>query len=415
MGISRRASCCAALVLAAATTWLQADDAVRSPAAGRIHGTVTTHAGTRAAGLIRWGGQEAFWDDLFHSAKRELPFAGYAEPADEPEESQWWWQVLGRRLVSAVDHGPRRVFAARFGDIAKLEVVGGNEAVVTMRSGTSYRVSGYANDVGAALTVVDDERGEQEIEWGRVDVVELSPAGAGAVFSGHRLFGTVEAGSQQLTGFIQWDEDEGLSTDRLDGDAEDGRVSIPFGTIAVIEQLSSASARVTLTDRRVMVLEGTNDVNAENRGILVEDPRYGRVRVPWARFRRAELTRPNGSGPGYGDFAPPKRLRGTVTDADGTRRAGLLHVDLDAAESWELLEGTSDGITYSIPFSRIRSMERSGAVVIVTLAGGEELRLDDGEKGAGRPVGVVVEAGTGAEAGEIFVPWRDLRRIDLDR
>jgi hypothetical protein len=141
----------------------------------------------------------------------------------------------------------------------------------------------------------------------------------------------------------------------------------------------------------------------------------GETRVPWARFRRAELTRPNGSGPGYGDFAPPKRLRGTVTDADGTRRAGLLHVDLDAAESWELLEGTSDGITYSIPFSRIRSMERSGAVVIVTLAGGEELRLDDGEKGAGRPVGVVVEAGTGAEAGEIFVPWRDLRRIDLDR
>ena len=411
MGIPRRVARGAVVILAVASAPAHADDAARSPAAGRIHGTVTTYAGTRAAGLIRWGGQEAFWDDLFQSAKRELPFASYAEPADEPEESQWWWQVLGRRLVQAVDRGPRRVFAARFGDIAKLEVVGGNEAVVTMRSGTSYRVSGYANDVGAALTVVDDELGEQEIEWGRVDVVEFSPAGAGAVFSGHRLFGTVEAGSQQLSGFIQWDEDEGLSTDRLDGDAEDGRVSIPFSTIAVIEQLSAASARVTLTDRRVMVLKGTNDVNAENRGILIEDPRYGRVRVPWARFRRAELTRPEGSGPGYGDFATPKRLRGTVTDADGASHAGLLHVDLDAAESWELLEGTSDGVTYSITFSRVRSLERSGAVVIVTLAGGEELRFDDDPSAVQQPVGVVVVGDSGEET---FLPWRQLRRIDLD-
>lgn len=413
----RRALCTGlvAVLVLAATAWLGADETGTSTAVGRIHGTVITHAGTRAAGLIRWGGEEAFWDDLFQSAKRELPFDSYAEPADEPEESQWWWQVLGRRLVQAVDRGPRRVFAARFGDIAKLEVVGGNEAVVTMRSGTSYRVSGYANDVGATLAVTDAEGAEVEIEWGRVDVVELSPAPSGAVFPGHRLSGTVDAGSRRFAGFIQWDEDEGLSSDRLDGDAEDGRVSIPFSTIAVIEQLSAASARVTLADRRVMVLKGTNDVNASNRGILIEDPRYGRVRVPWAHFRRAELTRSEGSGPGYGDFATPKPLRGTLTDADGARHAGLLHVDLDAAESWELLEGTSEGITYSIPFSRVRSMARSGSVVIATLAGGEELRLDDGETAAGRPVGVVVEAGIGAEAGEIFVPWQDLRRIDLDR
>ncbi len=414
METPKRVACGTILALVVASVLVPADDAVRSPAAGRIHGTITTHAGTRATGLIRWGGEEAFWDDLFQSAKRELPFASYAEPADEPEESQWWWQVLGRRLLQAVDRGPRRVFAVRFGEIAKLEAVGGNEAVVTMRSGTSYRVSGYANDVDATLVVTDADGAEVEIGWGRVELVELSPAPAGAEFPGHRLFGTVDAGSRRFAGFIQWDEDEGLSSDRLDGDSEDGRVSIPFSTIAVIEQLSATSARVTLTDRRVMVLKGTNDVNAENRGILIEDPRYGRVRVPWAHFRRAELTTPDGSGPGYGDFAVPKRLRGTVTDADGASHTGLLHVDLDAAESWELLEGTSEGITYSIPFSRVRSLERSGAVVIVTLVSGEELRLDDGETAAGRPVGVVVEAGSGAEAGETFVPWRNVRRIDLD-
>jgi hypothetical protein len=410
MGISRRAVCCAALTLVAATTWLRAEDAVVSPAAGRIHGTVITHAGSRATGLIRWGGQEAFWDDLFQSARLDLPFSAYAEPAEEPAESEWWWQELAKRLVQAVEPGPRRIFAARFGDIAKLEVVGSNAAVVTMRSGTAYRVSGYANDVGATLTVVDDELGEQEIEWGRVDVVEFSPAGAGAVFTGYRLFGTVAAGAQQFTGFIQWDEDEGLSTDRLDGDAEDGRVSIPFSTIGVIEQRSAASARVTLTDRRVMVLDGTNDVNASNRGILVEDPRCGRVKVPWASFRRVELTRPDGSGPGYGDFATPKRLRGTVTTGDGATHAGAIHFDLDASESWELLEGTSGGLSYSIPFARVASLERRDSVAIVTLVGGGELRLDDDPSAVQQPVGVVVVSDGG---GETFVPWRELRRIDL--
>ena len=74
----RRALCTGlvAVLVLAATAWPRADETGTSPAVGRIHGTVTTHAGTRATGLIRWGGEEAFWDDLFQSAKRELPFAG---------------------------------------------------------------------------------------------------------------------------------------------------------------------------------------------------------------------------------------------------------------------------------------------------------------------------------------------------
>jgi hypothetical protein len=401
-----------AVVLAGAVG-LPAGEADRSPAVGRIHGTVTTHAGTRATGLIRWGGQEAFWDDLFQSAKLDLPYPDYAEPAQQPAESEWWWQELARRMVQAVDRGPRRVFASRFGDIAALEVVGGNEAVVTMKSGTSYRVGGYADDVDATLTVADAEGGEVEIEWGRVKRVELSPAPAGTVFPGHRLSGTVDAGSLQLAGFIQWDEDEGLSTDRLDGDAEGGRVSIPFGAVAAIEQASAASARVTLSDRRTLVLRGTNDVNAENRGIMVEDPRHGRVRVPWRCFRRLELARPDGSGPGYTDFATPQRLHGAVTARDGSTHAGTIHFDLDASESWEMLEGTAAGVSFQIPFSRVRSLERGDGVVVVMLSSGEELRLDDGPS-AEPPVGVVVEAAGGAESSESFVPWRELRRIDLD-
>ena len=411
MRMGRRVVCTGLVTLLAATAWLRAEPAVDSPARGRIHGTVTTHAGSRYTGLIRWGGQEAFWDDLFQSAKLDLPYASYAKQVEEPDDSEWWWQAAARKLAQAVDPAKgRRVFVARFGDIARIEVVGGNAAVVTMRSGTSYRVSGYANDVGATLTVTDAELGEVEVAWGRVDVVEFSPAPPGAVFAGFRLSGTVAAGSHRLTGFIQWDEDEGLSTDRLDGGAQDGRVSIPFGTITSIEQRSATSAQVSLADGRVLLLKGTNDVNAENRGILVEDPRYGRVRVPWRCFRRAELARPDGSGLGYDQFATPKRLRGTVTGTDGATHVGRIHWDLDASESWEMLDGTIGGIGYSIPFSTVSSLERTGSATIVTLTGGEELRFDVAEAAAVPPVGVVIEPDGDAET---FLPWSKVRRINL--
>ena len=44
---------------------------------GFIYGTVVTESGTEYQGFLRWGTQEAFWDDLFNSSKVELPFYDY--------------------------------------------------------------------------------------------------------------------------------------------------------------------------------------------------------------------------------------------------------------------------------------------------------------------------------------------------
>ena len=55
---------------------------VAAPAAadnqGFIYGRVTTESGTEYEGFLRWGKQEAFWDDIFHSMKTELPYADVA-------------------------------------------------------------------------------------------------------------------------------------------------------------------------------------------------------------------------------------------------------------------------------------------------------------------------------------------------
>ena len=60
---------------------------------GFIYGTVTTTSGNSYTGVLRWGTEEAFWDDLFHSSKEELPYAEYAEEAegeDDHDRERWW-------------------------------------------------------------------------------------------------------------------------------------------------------------------------------------------------------------------------------------------------------------------------------------------------------------------------------------
>ena len=41
---------------------------------GFLYGRVITDSGTEYVGFLRWGDEEAFWDDLFHSLKEDLPY-----------------------------------------------------------------------------------------------------------------------------------------------------------------------------------------------------------------------------------------------------------------------------------------------------------------------------------------------------
>lgn len=411
------------------------------PADGFIYGTITTNSGKSYSGLIRWGDEEAFWDDVFHSAKEDLPYARYGRQIRD-EAADRWWKVLGDKIEDAMGVEPiSRIFAARFGDIAIIEATGGNEALVTMRGGATYRVSGYANDVGGTVTVEQEEadptvttttrvnshsnnvggtttvddpaKGTVEIAWKNIATIAFSPAPDGTQPKASRLFGTVRTGAGDFNGFIQWDEDECLTLDKLDGDTEDGRMSIPLGTVASIEKVPRSGARVVLNDGSEYVLDGTNDVDSSNRGVFIEDPRFGRVRVDWSVFRKIDLQSADGSGRGYEEFDAQRRLRGTVTDTSGTRYTGAVVYDLDEAESWELFNGGHDGVSYLIPFSRLNSLERrSGSSVLVKLQGGRELRLDEDQDVSKNNAGVVVIPDSGDE---VFVPWNELRRIDFSR
>jgi len=396
-----------------------------------LYGRITTHGGAIYEGRLRWGGdQESFWGDYFNGFKAENPWVAHAPPGRLPRE---------RRSIEifGVEIGHRkrrndlgRFFMARFGDISRVEA-DGRDVRVTLKSGTVFDLDRFeASDFDDGVRVWDVTRGvvnltaDIEMEFlaridgnRRIRTIELLPT-ARLHAVPDRLHGTVRTRQGEFTGFVQWDREECVGSDLLDGKTSDGPLGLRFDTIRSIARHSVDSSRVTLADGREMVLSGSREVGQGNRGIYVDDRRYGRVLVSWEAFERIDF-RPGGSGPAYGDFPPGSALTGSVSTRAGRRIAGRLVYDLDESETTETLDAPSRGVDYTIPFGLVASIALPGRDgrradrVRVTLQDGEELELeptgDLGEKNAGMLI--FVDGRTHPE----YVPWTEVAQIDLDR
>jgi hypothetical protein len=221
-----------------------------------------------------------------------------------------------------------------------------------------------------------------------------------------------------FSGFVQWDRQDCVGVDALDGRTGNGALSLRFDTIRSIARHSADSSMVTLLDGREIALSGTREVGRDNRGIYVDDPRYGRVLVSWDAFERIDFSAA-GSGPAYHDFARGRPLAGSVTTRGGRRLTGRLVYDLDESETTETLDAPSQGVDYTIPFGLIASItpvgqEEPGArTARVILHSGEELQLDRaGDLGEGN--GGVLIFIDGRERPE-YVAWSDIQQVDFHR
>jgi hypothetical protein len=394
-----------------------------TPAAAEVHpgflyGRITAVDGATYEGRLRWGrDQEAFWGDYFNGAKDENPWAAHATLDQRSKERRrieiFGFEIGGRD--SAMNLG--RPFMARFGDIARIEAHVAH-VQVTLKSGTVFALDRFAaGDIDDGVRVWDGRRGVVDVDARRIRTIELLPT-APLVAAPDRLHGTVRTRHGDFTGFIQWDRQECVGTDALDGRTADGELSLRYDTIRSIARRSRDSALVTLRDGREMVLSDTREVGDDNRGIYVDDGRYGRVLVSWDAFERVDFS-PGGSGPAYSDFPPGRPLAGTVTTRDGRRIAGRLVYDFDESETTETFDAPFQGVDYTIPFGLITSIvppgrEARGAQrARVILHHGEELQLersgDLGETNAGMLIFV-----DGGERPE-YVRWTDVERVDLAR
>jgi hypothetical protein len=384
---------------------------------GFLYGRITTVEGSTLEGRLRWGGdEEAFWGDYFNGSKHENLWLAQVPPEERPKERHPI-EVFGFKIAdreSEID--VRRQFTARFGEIARIEAHG-REVLVTLKSGTVFDLDRLeASDFDDDVRVWDGRGGVVDLDSLRIRSIELLPTPSlNEVPS--RLHGTVRTRQGDFTGFVQWDRTECVGTDELDGRTIDGERSLRFDTIRSIARRSRDSL-VTLLDGREIVLLDSGRVGHGNRGMYVDDRRYGRVLISWDVFERVDFS-PGGSGPSYGDFPPGRPLTGSVKTRDGRRLAGRLVYDLDESETTETFDAPSQGVSYAIPFGLIASIvprgreERGAQLALVTLHHGEELQLkrtgDLGEQNAGMLIFV-----DGSQRPE-YLSWTDVEQVDFDR
>jgi hypothetical protein len=350
-------------------------------ASDRLYGTVTTRAGERYEGFLRWDRNEGSWTDVLDASKERD----------------------GRTTQTGV----------RFGHVRTIERLGRGEALLTLRSGERVRMSGRATDLGdglRALRVDRPGRDGVELGWRDLDVVEFMPAPVEAHPTEGRIRGVLQTRSgASFGGAVSWDVDEIYSGDVLDGDVHGARQRIPFGEIAAIERDSRRAARVFLRSGEELVLEGTNDVDDSNAGIAVSDPELGEVKVSWDEFDRVVFDALDAPLPEF-SFDGGSPIRGTVLTESGERFRGHVRWDADESSTWEMLNGEADGVSFQIEFSRISRVERTALGARVELRDGRTFELsgsndvDDGNRG------ILIDDGSRT----VRVSWDDFVELRLE-
>jgi hypothetical protein len=384
--------------------------AASSDGQGFLYGRVATRDNHTFEGRLLWGEEEAFWGELFNSSKTERPYED-----DIPRKYRFRRrpiEIFGIDIGLSHRVDSDRQFVARFGDIARIVPERGERATVTMKTGSRFRVRGGSNDLGATISVWTST-GEVRLDWDRIRAIDVRPAPAGLRVAEQRLYGTAHTAAGVFRGFVQWDQQENVASAKLDAETRDGKLSLEMGSLQAIEP-RGRSARVRLRNGREMTLAGTNDVNSDNRGLFVEDDRFGRVLVTWQALRRLDFASPGGSGHPYGAYRHGAPLRGRVVATDGKSYAGRLVYDIDEGETWEMLNGSREGVEYSIPLALVTAIVPDGPTATrVRLRDGEELLLRETSDVTKDNAGLLVFI-AGQEAPH-YIPWGEVRRIELER
>src|SRR5687767_1728160 len=210
-------------------------------------------------GRLRWGrDQEAFWGDFFDGRKQANPWAVHAPGGQQRSPIE----IFGFEFGGPDRPNFGRPFMARFGEIARIEVRF-RTVHVTLKSGTAFELDRFAaGDIDDGVRVWDVRRGVVDLEVGdirtNIRTIEFLPT-APIVAAPTRLHGTVRTPQGDFSGFIQWNEVNGLGTDELEGRTADGDVTLRYDTIRSIARRTRDSALVTLLDGREMVLSDNRE------------------------------------------------------------------------------------------------------------------------------------------------------------
>lgn len=386
--------------------------------AGRIYGKITTVDGDVFEGYIRWDKNEGAWIDYLNGNK-ELRTGNKRHRrrySDRKKKITIFGIPVGYSSTYSNYTGSAQC-GIRFGHIALIEVIDDDAVLLQLKSGRELELEAGSTDIGNGireLVIEDINEGEIEFDWDDLETVELMQ-GKGDMSSefGDRLYGTLKTRhDEEFSGWISWDIDETFTGDIIDGEERNRNRKIKFEKIRRIERRNSSSAKIFLRNGDDITLRGTNDVDDDNRGIVVTDLALGEVVVEWDEFESLDLETPP-TTVRYDEFDGGKELAGTVYTEDGDEYTGKIRWDDDEEYTWELIDGNYRDMEFNVEFSNIAEIHKKGSrSAIVILRDGREFRLRGSNDVDEDNKGIFIEVGSGDEE-EIY--WDDFVKVVFSR
>ncbi|MDR1756675.1 MAG: hypothetical protein LBR65_06950 [Culturomica sp.] len=368
----------------------------------KVYATVHTVENREISGYLTWGKEPVYWIDLFKAVKPSNPFTAYFPAGNTP------LFYSNGRLISTP---PVHLFSCRFGDIRSIELTGQNRIELEIRDGNSIALNkGNEPSIGQSLSLLTPQQEYITVRWERISRIEFTAPPASFTVEGqHPITGLVKTPQGVFKGFITWDRDEKTQESLLNGHSAQGETSIAFREIRKITK-TPENCRVILQNGEEKILWGSNDVNNQNRGILINMPNIGLVTVPWGRFEEFEACDLSGINTlSYADFGEPARLSGEITAKNNASVSGILAYDLDETMNFELLNGKNDYLTYEIPLKYIRSIEpKNYKYAYITLTNGSALSLgESADVSEGNSGTLVFEEGNEVT----YIPWKNIQSV----
>lgn len=223
----------------------------------RLYGTLTTRRGDDFTGFVCWDVDELFEQDVLDGDDR------------------------------------RRSREVELGEVATITRYSSSGAELLLKDGNDLVLRGTndVNEENRGICISDPVFGQVKVGWDDFEKLEFKTAPRSVTYSdfngGEKLTGTVYTeGGEEYTGQICWDDDEEYTWEMLDGDSRGSEFDIEFGFVKQIEKNSRRTCDVTILDGRVFRLSGSNDVDEDNKGIIITQADGDDTYVDWEDFSR---------------------------------------------------------------------------------------------------------------------------------
>lgn len=393
------------LILAAGFGKAQAQDS------NFIFGEVVLKNQEKLTGIIRFSKSEVFWTDVLYAKKNTQGILSYLneqqrKALEDHSDKKVDWAFLSLWQ----DKLPEKASEAlcRFGDISSIHITGEKDMQIYLKNGSKIRASLPGGWEAGSSAVEIFSTSSRKIGWKQISRFNFRSTEP-QDWKRTPLYGTVYTSAGSFKGYISWGLSKFLTSQTLYGKNQNTIAGIKFSDIARISRKGSGAVVQFNSGKQVFLTENP-DVSMSSPGIAVAGAE-GRKVVSWSAFLYVKFESPEQRAVSYSDFKPASRIYAEVSTRKGLNYKGRCTFDLDEEWRFEMLEGSSNGVLYQIPFAAISSIGPAGPESSrLTLRDGTALQLRGNDDVDNTNWGMFIWPSATQRK---YIPWRDINTIKI--